>query len=80
VHGLPSAPAQSMLVVDDADRPQARRDVGTGNGMTTVVGRVRPDPLLDVRLVALSHNTVRGAAGCSLLNAELYVQRGGLAA
>jgi aspartate-semialdehyde dehydrogenase len=80
VYGLPSAPAQSMLVVDDADRPQARRDVGTGNGMTTVVGRVRPDPLLDVRLVALSHNTVRGAAGCSLLNAELYVQRGGLAA
>jgi aspartate-semialdehyde dehydrogenase len=48
--------------------------------MTTVVGRVRPDPLLDVRLVALSHNTVRGAAGCSLLNAELFVSRGGLGA
>lgn len=80
VLGLPSAPARSMLVVDDLDRPQARRDVGTGNGMTTVVGRVRPDPLLDVRLVALSHNTVRGAAGCSLLNAELFVARGGLTA
>jgi aspartate-semialdehyde dehydrogenase len=69
-----------MLVVDDPDRPQARRDVNAGNGMTTVVGRVRPDPLLDVRLVALSHNTVRGAAGCSLLNAEMFVSRGGLEA
>ena len=80
VRGLPSAPAHSMLVVDDPDRPQARRDVNAGNGMTTVIGRVRPDPLLDVRLVALSHNTVRGAAGCSLLNAELFVSRGGLEA
>jgi aspartate-semialdehyde dehydrogenase len=80
VRGLPSAPAESMHVVDEPDRPQARRDVGLGGGMTTVVGRVRPDPLLDVRLVALSHNTVRGAAGCSLLNAELFVSRGGLEA
>jgi len=75
---LPGAPAAPLIVVDEPDRPQARRDVTAGNGMSVVVGRVRPDPILDVRLVALGHNTVRGAAGCSLLNAELFVSRGSL--
>ncbi len=78
VRGLPSAPDAPLVVVDAPDRPQARRDVWTGAGMSVVVGRVRPDPILDIRLVALGHNTVRGAAGCSLLNAELFVSRGGL--
>jgi aspartate-semialdehyde dehydrogenase len=58
------------------DRPQARRDVGAGAGMTVVVGRVRTDPQLDLRLVALGHNTIRGAAGGSVLNAELLVASG----
>jgi aspartate-semialdehyde dehydrogenase len=62
--------------MDEPDRPQPRRDVNTGHGMTTLIGRVRPDPLLDVKLVALSHNTIRGAAGASLLNAELMATRG----
>jgi aspartate-semialdehyde dehydrogenase len=74
--GLPSSPEHAMIVMDEPDRPQPRRDVNTGHGMTTLVGRVRPDPLLDVKLVALSHNTIRGAAGASLLNAELMATRG----
>ncbi|MCI0435853.1 MAG: aspartate-semialdehyde dehydrogenase [Gemmatimonadetes bacterium] len=76
VRGLPSAPRDPVVVRDEPDRPQPRRDVGSGDGMSVIVGRVRPDPILDVRLVALGHNTVRGAAGCSLLNAELLVVRG----
>ena len=79
VRGLPSAPARALIVSDAADRPQARRDVGSGSGMTVVVGRVRPDPQLDIRLVALGHNTIRGAAGGSVLNAELLVASGGIA-
>jgi aspartate-semialdehyde dehydrogenase len=74
--GLPSSPERALMVMSQADRPQPRRDVNTGRGMTTLVGRVRSDPLLDVRLVALSHNTIRGAAGASLLNAELMAARG----
>ena len=76
VRGLPSAPERALLVTEAPDRPQARRDVGTGAGMTVVVGRVRADPLLDIRLVALGHNTIRGAAGGSVLNAELLVATG----
>jgi aspartate-semialdehyde dehydrogenase len=52
----------------------------TGRGMTTVVGRVRSDPLLDLKLVVLSHNTIRGAAGASIYNAELLVRSGRLGA
>jgi aspartate-semialdehyde dehydrogenase len=48
----------------------------TGRGMTTVVGRLRPDPIFDLRMVVLSHNTVRGAAGGSIYNAELMVEQG----
>jgi aspartate-semialdehyde dehydrogenase len=58
------------------DRPQPRRDVNADRGMATLVGRIRPDPLLDIKLVALSHNTIRGAAGASLQNAELMAARG----
>jgi len=76
VRGLPSAPERALVVTDALDRPQPRRDVGSGAGMTVVVGRVRTDPQLDLRLVALGHNTIRGAAGGSVLNAELLVATG----
>jgi aspartate-semialdehyde dehydrogenase len=77
--GLPSAPARPVLVSDEPDHPQPRRHVDTGNGMTVVVGRVRADPILDVKLVVMGHNIVRGAAGASVLNAELMVHCGALA-
>ena len=70
---LPSAPRPVIVVRDEADRPQPRQDRMTGKGMTTVVGRVRPDPLLHLKFVVLSHNTIRGAAGGSIYNAELLV-------
>jgi aspartate-semialdehyde dehydrogenase len=73
---LPSAPNPVIVVRDEADRPQPRLDRLTGKGMTTVVGRVRPDPLLHLKFVVLSHNTIRGAAGGSLYNAELLVNEG----
>ncbi len=70
---LPSAPQPVIVVREEADRPQPRLDRMTGKGMTTVVGRVRSDPLLHLKFVVLSHNTIRGAAGGSLYNAELLV-------
>ena len=73
---LPSAPHPVIAVRDEVDRPQPRLDRSTGSGMTTVVGKVRPDPIFDVKLVVLSHNTVRGAAGGSIYNAELLVKMG----
>jgi aspartate-semialdehyde dehydrogenase len=73
--GLPSAPERPIVVTADEARPQPRRDADAGGGMTVTVGRVRADPLLDLRLVALGHNIVRGAAGASILNAELAVHR-----
>jgi aspartate-semialdehyde dehydrogenase len=76
--GLPSSPERPLLVTDQPDRPQPRRDAGTGGGMTVTVGRIRPDPVFDVRLVALGHNLVRGAAGASVLNAELMAATGRL--
>jgi aspartate-semialdehyde dehydrogenase len=76
VQGLPSAALPSLIVRDESDRPQPRRDVMSGRGMATVIGRVREDQLLHLRLVAMSHNVVRGAAGGSVLNAELLVSRG----
>ena len=65
-----------MIVSDQADHPQPRRQVDAGSGMTVVVGRIRPDPVLDVKLVAMGHNIVRGAAGASVLNAELMARCG----
>src|SRR6185503_987624 len=62
---LPTSPERPLVVTDQPDRPQPRRQVDTGNGMTVVVGRVRPDPIFDVKLVAMGHNVVRGAAGAS---------------
>jgi aspartate-semialdehyde dehydrogenase len=73
---LPSAIRNPVVVLDEPDRPQPRRDVNAGNGMAAVVGRVRECPLLDVKLTLLSHNLVRGAAGAALLNAELLAARG----
>ena len=75
---LPSAPREPLVLLDEPDRPQPRRDVDRGKGMTVTVGRVRADTIGDVRLVACGHNTVRGAAGASILNAELLVADGWL--
>jgi aspartate-semialdehyde dehydrogenase len=72
---LPSAPHPVIMVRSESDRPQPRLDRMTGKGMTTVVGRVRKDPLFDVKLVVLSHNTIRGAAGGSIYNAELLIRK-----
>ena len=74
--GLPTAPVRALVVTDAADRPQPRRDVDRGNGMTVTVGRVRRDPLFSIKLVVLGHNIVLGAAGASVLNAELLVANG----
>ncbi len=77
--GLPSAP-ETFIHVDDApDYPQPDRHVNRGNGMTVSVGRIRPCEVLDIKFVTLVHNTVRGAAGGAVLNAELLAQEGYLA-
>jgi aspartate-semialdehyde dehydrogenase len=76
VRELPSAPQRPIVVRPEADRPQPRRDRDLYGGMGTSVGRVRPCNLLDLKFVVLSHNTVRGAAGGALLNAELLVAEG----
>jgi aspartate-semialdehyde dehydrogenase len=73
---LPTAVRNPIIVLEEENRPQPRRDVHAGNGMAAVVGRVRECPLLDVKLTLLSHNLVRGAAGAALLNAELLAARG----
>lgn len=73
---LPSSLERPLVVTDLPQRPQPRRDVGFGRGMGVTVGRLRADPLWDLRLVALTHNVVRGAAGGSIFNAELVVARG----
>jgi aspartate-semialdehyde dehydrogenase len=76
VQSLPSAPDRPILVRMEPDRPQPRRDRDAGRGMAVSVGRVRPCPLLDLRLVSVSHNTLRGAAGGAVMNAELLVATG----
>lgn len=95
---IPSAPPQVIRARNEKDRPQPRRDRGEGKGLTTVVGRVRPDPVMEsialggpvvpvqegsedaprraFKMVVCSHNTVMGAAGSSLLNAELATAKG----
>jgi len=75
---LPSAPTHPIVVRDEPDRPQPRLDRDAGNGMSVSVGRVAPDTVLDWRFVALSHNTIRGAAGAAILNAELLLAQGRL--
>jgi len=73
---LPSAPPAPIAYLDAADRPQPRLDVERGSGMTVSVGRLRPCSILGTKLVALGHNTVRGAAGAAILNAEIMVAEG----
>jgi aspartate-semialdehyde dehydrogenase len=73
---LPTAPEIPVRYVDAKDRPQPRFDVDFGHGMTTTVGRLRPCPVLDWKFTVLSHNTIRGAAGAALLNAELLKEQG----
>jgi aspartate-semialdehyde dehydrogenase len=68
---LHSAPAKPVIVRDQNDRPQPRLDRDAGNGMSVTVGRLLPDKVFDYRFVALGHNTIRGAAGAAILNAEL---------
>lgn len=76
--GLPSACDPPVRLDPAEDRPQPRRDAMAGKGMQVTVGRVRPDSILDLRMVAMAHNTIRGAAGASVLNAELLVASGGV--
>lgn len=76
VGALPSSPTRPIEVDRRPDRPQTRLDLDRGEGMTVTVGRVRPCPLLDLRFALLSHNTIRGAAGAAIQNAELLVATG----
>ena len=73
---LPSAPEHCLVLRAEEDRPQPRKDRGTSAGMSVVLGRLRPDPLLDYKFTLLVHNTIRGAAGGSILNAELLAAKG----
>jgi aspartate-semialdehyde dehydrogenase len=72
---LPSAPEQPILYLDAPDRPQPRLDVDRGAGMVVHIGRLRYCKVLDYKFVLLGHNTIRGAAGAALLNAELLAAR-----
>jgi aspartate-semialdehyde dehydrogenase len=74
--GLHSAPARPIVVRDEPDRPQPKLDRDAGKGMTITIGRLMPDSVLDYRFVVLSHNTIRGAAGAAILNAELLDRMG----
>jgi aspartate-semialdehyde dehydrogenase len=73
---LPSSPQQILVVRDENDRPQPKRDRGVNAGMSISIGRIRECPILDYRMVTVSHNTLRGAASGSILNAELLVVEG----
>jgi aspartate-semialdehyde dehydrogenase len=73
---LPTAPQPPVVVRPEPDRPQTRLDRDAGRGMTVSVGRLRPCDILDAKFVVLGHNTIRGAAGASVLNAELMVAQG----
>lgn len=74
--GLPSAPATPVIYMEESDRPQPRRDACRDRGMTAFIGRLRPCPVFDYKFVALGHNTIRGAAGAAVLNAELLSSEG----
>lgn len=73
---LPSAPLRPLVLFDQVDRPQPARDLGIEGGMATLIGRLRPCPVFDYRMVLLGHNTIRGAAGAAILNAETMVAMG----
>ncbi|MFX1410085.1 MAG: aspartate-semialdehyde dehydrogenase [Promethearchaeota archaeon] len=74
--GLPFAPKQPIIYLEDIDRPQPKKDRNNDKGMAVTIGRLREDNVFDVKFVALSHNTIRGAAGGAILNAELLVAKG----
>jgi len=73
---LPMAPKQPVIYREENNRPQPRKDRYCDKGMAVVIGRLRPCNVLDVRFTAISHNTVRGAAGGGILNAELLRHKG----
>ncbi len=73
---LPSAPRQPVHVMPDDNRPQPRKDALLEDGMAVSVGRIRECPILDYKMVILGHNTIRGAAGAAVLNAELLLEQG----
>jgi aspartate-semialdehyde dehydrogenase len=73
---LPSAPKRPVIYMEQENRPQPRKDVERENGMAAFVGRLRECPVLDWKFIALGHNTVRGAAGAAVLNAELMCSEG----
>jgi aspartate-semialdehyde dehydrogenase len=73
---LPSAPKQPIVYLDEANRPQPLLDANRDGGMTVSIGRLRPCPLFDYKFIALGHNTIRGAAGAAILNAELMHAEG----
>jgi aspartate-semialdehyde dehydrogenase len=73
---LPSAPPHPVIYMEEQNRPQPRKDAERERGMAAFVGRLRPCPVLDYKFVALGHNTVRGAAGAAVLNAELMLSEG----
>ncbi len=74
--GLPSAPKHPVQYMPEADRPQPRKDAERERGMAAFIGRLRPCPVFDWKFIALGHNTVRGAAGAAVLNAELMQSEG----
>jgi len=74
--GLPSAPPRPVVLLREPNRPQPRMDAERDRGMAVFAGRLRPCPVLDYKLVALAHNTIRGAAGAAVLNAELLHSEG----
>jgi len=76
--GLPSAPAQPIVYLTEPNRPQPALDANRDGGMTVTIGRLRRCPVLDYKFVALGHNTIRGAAGAAILNAELMHKEGRL--
>ena len=73
---LPSAPARPVILMQEQNRPQPRKDAEREGGMAAFVGRVRACPVLDYKLVSLTHNAIRGAAGAAVLNAELMHSEG----
>jgi aspartate-semialdehyde dehydrogenase len=76
---LPSAPPSPLIVTDEPNRPQPRLDADLGGGMAVTIGRLRECPVMHAKFVALGHNTIRGAAGAAILNAELMHAEGMLA-
>jgi aspartate-semialdehyde dehydrogenase len=73
---LPSAPPNPIVYLTEQNRPQPALDANRDNGMTVTIGRLRPCPVLDFKFIALGHNTIRGAAGAAILNAELMHKEG----